>query len=199
MLPDFSILSKSICYLCAVPSAKFRIAFKFKMADLSLFLFCSNWQDILFAQTQINIFLRYFTYALTTILPWILWSLPWANSKWPTSYHFCWLKLTKYLKILSILMNISNTNEYIFAILYTCIDYNLSMNPVKFRHDQIKNDFYFCLLQFTKYLKNLSVRINISNTNEYFFAILNTFFSYYNLQQNILPGGGYHCVSHILV
>ena len=47
------------------------------------------------------------------------------------------LKLQKYLLILSVLINISNTNE--FAILYTCINYNPAMNPVKFRHNQIQD------------------------------------------------------------
>ena len=53
-----------------------------------------------------------------------------SKSKWPTYRHFCCLKLTKYLKTLSALMNISNTNEYIFfPIIYTCIYYNPPMNP----------------------------------------------------------------------
>ena len=36
-------------------------------------------------------------------------------------------------------INISYSNEYVFAILYTCIYYNPSNNPVKFRHDWIQN------------------------------------------------------------
>ena len=60
-----------------------------------------------------------------------------SNAKWPTYRHFCLLKLTKYLKILSVRMNISNTNKHFFLILYTCINYYPSMNPVKFRVDQI--------------------------------------------------------------
>ena len=52
-----------------------------------------------------------------------------SNSKWPTYRHFCLLKLTKYLKMLSVWMNISNTNEYLFPIIYTCIYYNPPMNP----------------------------------------------------------------------
>ena len=36
-------------------------------------------------------------------------------------------------------MNISNTNEHFFPILYTCINYYPPMNPVKFRLDQIQN------------------------------------------------------------
>ena len=51
----------------------------------------------------------------------------------------CLLKLTKYLKILSVRMNISNTNEHFFPILYTCINYYPPMNPVKFRRDKIQN------------------------------------------------------------
>ena len=47
-------------------------------------------------------------------------------------------------------MNIYNTNEYMFLIIYTCINYNPPMYP-------------------------------------------------YNYHQSILPGGGYHCVSDILV
>ena len=56
-----------------------------------------------------------------------------------TYRHFCLLKLTKYLKMLCVWMNISNTNEYFFPILYTCIYYNPPMNPVKCRPDQIHN------------------------------------------------------------
>ena len=73
-----------------------------------------------------------------------------SNSKWPTYCHFCLLKLTKYLKMLSVRMNVSNTNKYLFLILNTCIYYNPPMNP-------------------------------------------------YNLQQNILPCWGYHCFSDIFV
>ena len=81
------------------------------------------------------------------------------------------------------------------------------MNPVKCRQDQIQNAdlLPFCLLKLTKYLKILSVRMNISNTNEYLFPMLYTCINYnppmypYNYQQTILPGGGYHCVSDILV
>ena len=49
-----------------------------------------------------------------------------------TYRHFCLLKLTKYLKFLSVLMDISNTNEYFFSILYTCIYYHTLMNSVNF-------------------------------------------------------------------
>ena len=53
--------------------------------------------------------------------------------------HFCLLKLKKYLKILSVRMNISKTNKYWFPILHTCINHNRAMNPVKFCQDQIQN------------------------------------------------------------
>ena len=52
-----------------------------------------------------------------------------SNLKWWTSHHFCLLKLTKYWIILSVRMNISNTNEYLFPIIYTCIYFNPRMNP----------------------------------------------------------------------
>ena len=60
-----------------------------------------------------------------------------------------------------------------FSILYTCIYYN-PMNPVKFCQDQWPICRYFCWLKLTKYLKKLSVWINISNTNEYWLPILYT-------------------------
>ena len=59
-------------------------------------------------------------------------------SKWPTYRHFCLLRLIIYLKILSVGMNISNTNECLFSI-NTCIFYNPLMNHVKFCQDQIQN------------------------------------------------------------
>ena len=37
--------------------------------------------------------------------------------------------LTKYLNIFSVQMDISNTKEYLFPIIYTCIYYNPPMNP----------------------------------------------------------------------
>ena len=40
---------------------------------------------------------------------------------------------------LSVRMNVSNTNAYFFPILYTCIYYNPSLNPVKFHLDHISN------------------------------------------------------------
>ena len=56
-----------------------------------------------------------------------------SNSKWQTSRHFCLLKLTKYLKIWCVYMNISNTNEYLFLIIYTCINYNPPMYPYNYQ------------------------------------------------------------------
>ena len=45
-------------------------------------------------------------------------------------------------KKLSVRMNTSNTNEHFFLILYTCINYNAHMNPMKFRLDQIHNGWF---------------------------------------------------------
>ena len=100
-----------------------------------------------------------------------------------------------------------NTNEHFFLILYTCIYYNPPMNPVKFRQDQIQNGWLIAILVCWnwQYLKILSARMNISNTNEHLFPIVYTCIYYnplmnpYNLQPKFLPGGGYHCVSDILV
>ena len=49
-----------------------------------------------------------------------------------------WFGLCPSVRDLSVRMNISNTNEYFFPILYTCIYYNPPMNPLKFRPDQIQ-------------------------------------------------------------
>ena len=38
-----------------------------------------------------------------------------SNSKWPTYRYFCLLKTTKYLKMLSVRINISNTNKKNFG------------------------------------------------------------------------------------
>ena len=61
-----------------------------------------------------------------------------SNWQWPTYCHFCLLKLTKCLKILSVRMTMM-TNEHFFPILCTCINYNPPMYPVKLRPDQIQN------------------------------------------------------------
>ena len=109
-------------------------------------------------------------------------------SKWPTYRRFCLLKFTKYLKILSVRMDISNTNEYLFSILYTCIYNHTLVNSVKFCPDQIQNgrlNRHFCLLKLTKYLKILSVWMDISNTNEYLFSILYTCIYYYTLMNSV--------------
>ena len=47
---------------------------------------------------------------------------------------------------LSVRMHISNTNEYFFPILYTCIDYNPPINTVKCRQDQIQNGRLIAIL-----------------------------------------------------
>ena len=41
-------------------------------------------------------------------------------------------QIDKILKILSLQINIANTNENVFPMLYTCINYNPPMNSVKF-------------------------------------------------------------------
>ena len=48
-------------------------------------------------------------------------------------------QIDKILKMLSVRINISNTNEHFFPILYTYNNYNPPMNPVKFRPDYIHN------------------------------------------------------------
>ena len=72
----------------------------------------------------------------------------------------------------SVRMNISNTNEYFFPILYTFITYNPPMNPVKCRQDQIQNGRLIAILfaQIDIIFENF-VRPDayISNTNKYFF------------------------------
>ena len=42
---------------------------------------------------------------------------------------FLFAQIDNNLKILSVWINISNTNEYLFPIIYTCINYNPLMNP----------------------------------------------------------------------
>ena len=55
-----------------------------------------------------------------------------SNSKWPTYNLFLFAQNDKIFKILSLGMNISYNNENVFAILYTCINYNPSMNHLRF-------------------------------------------------------------------
>ena len=130
---------------------------------------CSNWQNIWkwcpsgwISQTPMNISSRFFTHKLTTIHPWILWSFVRIQFIKADDRHFCLLKLTKYLKILSLQMNISNTNEYCFPILYTCIYYNPPMNPYNLQQsfyplgDTIALAIYLFILHL-----NLSTRRNI--------------------------------------
>ena len=54
-------------------------------------------------------------------------------------------KLTKYLKILFVRMNISNTNEYLFLILYTCINYNPPMYPYNYQQRIFPDEGYHCV------------------------------------------------------
>ena len=56
------------------------------------------------------------------------------------------LKLTKYLKIKSVRINIYNTNDYCFPIVYTYINHNPPMNPLKFCQDQIKNGWLIAII-----------------------------------------------------
>ena len=71
-------------------------------------------------------------------------------------------------------MNISNTNVFLFPIFYTCINYNPTMNPVKFRPDQIQsgqpNPIFVCW-NWPNIWKLCQSRGISPNTNEYFFPI----------------------------
>ena len=111
------------------------------MSDLSLFLFVQidkiseNFvRPDEYLPIPINISFGYYTHALTTILLWILCSFVRIKFKMVDFSPFFGLKLTKYLKMLSIRINISNTNEYLFPIIYTCIYYNPPMNPYDLQH-----------------------------------------------------------------
>ena len=98
-------------------------------------------------------------------------SFVWIKLKMADSSPFMFAQIDKMSENV-VRMNISNTNKHFFPILYTCINNNPPINPVKSRPDQIHNGWLntnFCLLKLTKYLKKLSVRMNISNTNAYFF------------------------------
>ena len=142
----FPILYTCIKYNPLMNPVKFRqdqiqngrlIAILFAQIDIifeNIWKFCpSGW----ISPTPMNICFQHFTHAWTTSLPWILWSDVRIKFKMANLLLFCLLKLTKYLKKLSVRMHISNTNEYCFPILYTCINYNPPMNPVKFPQDQI--------------------------------------------------------------
>ena len=98
------------------------------VCDLSVRMNISNTNDFFYA--TLNMHLLQSIHKSCEVL----WG---SNLKWPTYCYFCLLKLTKYLKSLSVQMNISNTNEHFFPILYTCINYNPPMNPVNFRQDQM--------------------------------------------------------------
>ena len=97
---------------------------------------CSNWQNIWKfcpswwkSPTPMNICFRYLTHALTTIVPWILLNYVRIKLKMADLSPFLFAQIAKYLKILSVRMNISNTNEYLFPIINTCIYYNHPMDP----------------------------------------------------------------------
>ena len=119
-----------------------------------------------------------------------------------TCHHFCLLKLTKYLKILSVRMNISNTNEYWFPILYICIYYNPPSNPVKFKMVDFSS---FLFAQIYKIFENF-VRLDEYLQHQWIFVfdnlhmhLLQSSHESLELTTEFLPGGGYHCVSDILV
>ena len=65
--------------------------------------------------------------------------------------------LSPFLKILSVQINISNTNEYLFQIIYTCIYYNPAMNPYILQQgfylvgDTIALAIYLCKHDFSLY------------------------------------------------
>ena len=87
-----------------------------------------------------NILFQYFAQALTIILPWILSSFIWIKFKIVDLMPFLFDKIEKNIWKISPFGRISpNTNEHCFPILYTCINYNPPMNPVKFCLDQIQN------------------------------------------------------------
>ena len=120
--------------------------FKIQNGRLIAIFVCSNWQNIwkscpsgLISLTPMNISSRYCTHALTNILPWILCSFVRIKLKMAHLLPFLFAQIDNYLKMLSVQMNISNTNEYFFQILYTCIYFNPPMNYVKYHQDHIKN------------------------------------------------------------
>ena len=68
---------------------------------------------------------------------------------------------SKYLKMLSVRINISKTNEHFFLIFYICIYYNPPIHEsceVSSGSNSKWPDYHhFCLLKLTKYMKMLSV------------------------------------------
>ena len=152
-----------------------------------------------------NIFFQYFAQALTNILPWILWSFVWIKFNMVDLLPFLFAQIDK---ILSVRMNISQHQWTLFSNtlhMYYLQSSHESCEVSSGSNSKWSTNCHFCLLKLPKYLKILSFRMNISNTNEYLFLILYTCINYnppmypYNYQQSILPGGGYHCVSDILV
>ena len=175
------------------------ILIKLKMANLSPFLFAQI--DKMFENFVLRMNIsntnEHFTPILYTCINYTppMYPVKYSPDQIQNGHHcpFCLLKLTKYLKILSVRINISNTNEYVFWILYTRINYNPPMYPVKFRPDQIQNSLLISSFVCSNW-QNIwklcpSVRMNISNTNEYLFLILkNPAINPYNLQQSFNPG-----------
>ena len=93
-----------------------------------------------FLPTPMNIFFRYFTYAFTTILLWILWSFVTIKFKiadLSPLIFVCWID--------KIFENFVRLDEYLPTPIYiclryfTCINYNPHINPVKFCYDKIQN------------------------------------------------------------
>ena len=80
-------------------------------------------------------------------------------------------KMAKYLKTLSVGMNISNTNKYCYAIFYTCINYNPPMNAVKFCHDYC-NLLPLLFAQIGKIFKNFVCLGEYVKDNGIFLAFL---------------------------
>ena len=91
--------------------------------------------------TPMNIVFQYFTHVCINYNPPMnpVRSFIWTKFKMVDLLPFLFAQIAKIFEILSIRMNISFTNAYLFLILYTCINYIPPMNPVKFCQDQIQN------------------------------------------------------------
>ena len=125
--------------------------------------------------TPMNIFFRYFTQVLLQSSHKSCEVSSGSNSKWPTYRHFCLLKLTKYFIILSVRINISQRQRIFFSDtlhMYLLQSSHKSCEVSSGSNSKWPTYRYLCLLKLTKYLKMLSVRMNISNTNEYLFLII---------------------------
>ena len=80
---------------------------------LAIFV-CSNWQNIwkccpsgYISSTLMNISSWYFTHALTTILPWILWSFVWIKFDMANLFPFLFAQIDK------IFENVVRPDEYL--------------------------------------------------------------------------------------